>query len=199
MTLEQHLAVVEAELQKMKTQQKDNKDIAELMKKTITEAIRKERRPGGLLYRSERRENAAMSQAAIDSNVSAIIENAEANACQYSVRVGVNQVTSDNSKALASTQRLKLRFDVLSPVRDMRVAPDYEDRVEKSKDFSFGIIKTLYSKVHVSGFTDDENDRSTLTIHYVEDYTDKSTFSGVMTRAEEYARNYCQKLGLGAE
>ncbi|CNG71164.1 hypothetical protein ACMVCI_004624 [Yersinia enterocolitica] len=141
----------------------------------------------------------AFIQPNIDSNVSAIIENAEANACQYSVRVGVNQVTSDNSKALASTQRLKLRFDVLSPVRDMRVAPDYEDRVEKSKDFSFGIIKTLYSKVHVSGFTDDENDRSTLTIHYVEDYTDKSTFSGVMTRAEEYARNYCQKLGLGAE
>ncbi|HDL7186333.1 TPA: hypothetical protein PXM64_000986 [Yersinia enterocolitica] len=141
----------------------------------------------------------AFIQPNIDSNVSAIIENAEANACQYSVRVGVNQVTSDNSKALASTQRLKLRFDVLSPVRDMRVAPDYEDRVEKSKDFSFGMIKTLYSKVHVSGFTDDENDRSTLTIHYVEDYTDKSTFSGVMTRAEEYARNYCQKLGLGAE
>ncbi|WP_145551914.1 hypothetical protein [Yersinia mollaretii] len=133
------------------------------------------------------------------SNVSAIIENAEANARQYSVRVGVNQVTSDNSKALASTQRLKLRFDVLSPVRDMRVAPDYEDRIEKSKDFSFGMIKTLYSKVHVSGFTDDESDRSTLTIHYVEDYTDESTFSGVMTRAEEYARNYCQKLGLGAE
>lgn len=141
----------------------------------------------------------AFIQPNIDSNVSAIIENAEANACQYSVRVGVNQVTSDNSKALASTQRLKLRFDVLSPVRDMRVAPDYEDRVEKSKDFSFGMIKTLYSKVHVSGFTDDENDRSTLTIHYIEDYTDKSTFSGVMTRAEEYARNYCQKLGLGAE
>ena len=141
----------------------------------------------------------AFIQPNIDSNVSAIIENAEANACQYSVRVGVNQVTSDNSKALASTQRLKLRFDVLSPVRDMRVAPDYEDRVEKSKDFSFGMIKTLYSKVHVSGFTDDENDRSTLTIHYVEDYTDKSTFSGVMTRAEDYARNYCQKLGLGAE
>ncbi|MGE5036850.1 hypothetical protein [Yersinia enterocolitica] len=141
----------------------------------------------------------AFIQPNIGSNVSAIIENAEANACQYSVRVGVNQVTSDNSKALASTQRLKLRFDVLSPVRDMRVAPDYEDRVEKSKDFSFGMIKTLYSKVHVSGFTDDENDRSTLTIHYVEDYTDKSTFSGVMTRAEEYARNYCQKLGLGAE
>ncbi|CQR19356.1 hypothetical protein [Yersinia enterocolitica] len=141
----------------------------------------------------------AFIQPNIGSNVSAIIENAEANARQYSVRVGVNQVTSDNSKALASTQRLKLRFDVLSPVRDMRVAPDYEDRVEKSKDFSFGIIKTLYSKVHVSGFTDDENDRSTLTIHYVEDYTDKSTFSGVMTRAEEYARNYCQKLGLGAE
>ena len=141
----------------------------------------------------------AFIQPNIDSNVSAIIENAEANACQYSVRVGVNQVTSDNSKALASTQRLKLRFDVLSPVRDMRVAPDYEDRVEKSKDFSFGIIKTLYSKVHVSGFTDDENDRSTLTIHYVEDYTDESTFSGVMARAEYYARNYCQKLGLGAE
>ncbi len=40
------------------------KDIAELMKKTITEAIKKERRPGGLLYRSERRENAAISQAA---------------------------------------------------------------------------------------------------------------------------------------
>ncbi|CFB70225.1 TPA: hypothetical protein ACSA7L_004107 [Yersinia enterocolitica] len=79
MTLEQRLAAVEAELEKMKTQQKDNKDIAELMKKTITEAIKKERRPGGLLYRSERRENAAISQAAIDSNVSAIIENAEAN------------------------------------------------------------------------------------------------------------------------
>ncbi|HHS7123746.1 TPA: hypothetical protein ACTM63_004313 [Yersinia enterocolitica] len=141
----------------------------------------------------------AFIQSAIDSNVSDIIDNAEANACQYSVRVGVNQVTSDNSKALASTQRLKLRFDVLSPVRDMRVAPDYEDRVEKSKDFSFGMIKTLYSKVHVSGFTDDESDRTILTIHYVEDYTDESTFSGVMTRAEEYARNYCQKLGLGAE
>lgn len=141
----------------------------------------------------------AFIQPNIDSNVSAIIENAETNACQYSVRVGVNQVTSDNSKALAPTQRLKLRFDVLSPVRDMRVAPDYEDRIEKSKDFSFGMIKTLYSKVHVSGFTDDESDRSTLTIHYVEDYTDESTFSGVMTRAEEYARNYCQKLGLGAE
>ncbi|MGK4442475.1 hypothetical protein ACSMDF_03790 [Yersinia enterocolitica] len=141
----------------------------------------------------------AFIQPDIVSNVSAIIENAEANARQYSVRVGVNQVTSDNSKALASTQQLKLRFDVLSPVRDMRVAPDYEDRVEKSKDFSFGMIKTLYSKVYVSGFTDNESDRSTLTIHYVEDYTDESTFSGVMTRAEEYARNYCQKLGLGAE
>ena len=71
MTLEQRLAAVEAELEKMKTQQKYNKDIAELIKKTITEAIKKERRPGGLLYRSERRENAAISQAA-----SNIIENA---------------------------------------------------------------------------------------------------------------------------
>ncbi|OWF73685.1 hypothetical protein B4902_06730 [Yersinia frederiksenii] len=143
--------------------------------------------------------NAAISQSAIDSNVSAIIENAEANVSQYSVRLGVNQVKSDNTITLASAQGLKLRFDVLSPVRDMRVAPDYEERIEKSKDFSFGMIKTLYSKVHVSGFTDDETDRSTLTIHYVEDYTDESTFSGVMTRAEEYARNYCQMLGLGAE
>ncbi|WP_145587378.1 hypothetical protein [Yersinia rochesterensis] len=141
----------------------------------------------------------AYIQPNIESNASAIIENAEANVYQCSMLVGVNQVTSDNSIALASAQRLKLRFDVLSPVRDIRVAPDYEDRVEKSKDFSFGMIKTLYSKVHVSGFTDDESDCSTLTIHYVEDYTDESTFSGVMTRAEEYARNYCHKLGLGAE
>ncbi|CQJ12693.1 Uncharacterised protein [Yersinia mollaretii] len=65
MTLEQRLAAVEAELEKMKAQQKGRKDIAELVKKTITEAIKKEHRPGGLLYRSERRENAAMSQAAV--------------------------------------------------------------------------------------------------------------------------------------
>ncbi|CNL08441.1 MULTISPECIES: hypothetical protein [Yersinia] len=71
MTLEQRLAAVEAELEKMKTQQKDNKYTAELMNKTITETIKKQSRPGGLLYRSERRENAAISQAA-----SNIIENA---------------------------------------------------------------------------------------------------------------------------
>lgn len=79
MTQEQRLAAVEAELEQIKNQQKGRKDIVGLIKKTITEAIKKERRPGGLLYRSEHRENAAISQAAIDSNVSAIIENAEAN------------------------------------------------------------------------------------------------------------------------
>ncbi|WP_145603619.1 hypothetical protein [Yersinia intermedia] len=79
MTLEQRLAAVEAGLEQIKNQQKGRKDIVALMNKTITEAIKKERRPGGLLYRSDRRENAAISQAAIDSNVLAIIENAEAN------------------------------------------------------------------------------------------------------------------------
>ncbi|MBX9479256.1 hypothetical protein J8Z85_09035 [Yersinia enterocolitica] len=79
MTLEQRLAAVEAELEKMKAQQKGRKDIVELMNKTITETIKKQCRPGGLLYRSERGENAAMSQAAIESNVLAIIENAEDN------------------------------------------------------------------------------------------------------------------------
>ncbi|WP_145601696.1 hypothetical protein [Yersinia frederiksenii] len=64
MTLEQRLAAVEAELEQIKNQQKGRKDIVELMKKTITESIKKERRPSGLLYRSERRENAAISQAA---------------------------------------------------------------------------------------------------------------------------------------
>ncbi|ENG6270328.1 TPA: hypothetical protein U6245_002261 [Yersinia enterocolitica] len=68
MTLEQRLAAVEAELEKMKTQQKDNKYIEELMKKAITETIRKERRPGGLLYRSEHRENAAISQTAANKS-----------------------------------------------------------------------------------------------------------------------------------
>ncbi|EKN4854357.1 TPA: hypothetical protein ROU78_004524 [Yersinia enterocolitica] len=64
MTLEQRLAAVEAELEQIKNQQKGRKDIVALMNKTITEAIKKERRPGGLLYRSEHRENAAISQAA---------------------------------------------------------------------------------------------------------------------------------------
>ncbi|CQR18373.1 TPA: hypothetical protein ACW96C_004476 [Yersinia enterocolitica] len=71
MTLEQRLAAVEAELEKMKAQQKGRKDIEALVNKTITENIKKQCRPGGLLYRSERRENAAISQAA-----SNIIENA---------------------------------------------------------------------------------------------------------------------------
>ncbi|CNH63138.1 hypothetical protein HL273_19015 [Yersinia enterocolitica] len=71
MTLEQRLAVVEAELEQIKNQQKGRKDIVEMMNKTITENIKKQCRPGGLLYRSERRENAAISQAA-----SNIIENA---------------------------------------------------------------------------------------------------------------------------
>lgn len=64
MTLEQRLAAVEAELEQIKNQQKGRKDIVELMNKTITESIKKERRPGGLLYRSGRVENAAISQAA---------------------------------------------------------------------------------------------------------------------------------------
>lgn len=64
MTLEQRLAVVEAELEQIKNQQKGRKDIVEMMNKTITENIKKQCRPGGLLYRSERRENAAISQAA---------------------------------------------------------------------------------------------------------------------------------------
>ncbi|QKJ12257.1 hypothetical protein HRD68_16875 [Yersinia massiliensis] len=64
MTLEQRLAAVEAELEEMKVQQKDYKDIAALVKKTITETIKKERRPGGCLYQSGRVENAAISQAA---------------------------------------------------------------------------------------------------------------------------------------
>ena len=71
MTLEQRLAVVEAELEQIKNQQKGRKDIVEMINKTITENIKKQCRPGGLLYRSERRENAAISQAA-----SNIIENA---------------------------------------------------------------------------------------------------------------------------
>ncbi|MGK4442709.1 hypothetical protein ACSMDF_04980 [Yersinia enterocolitica] len=71
MTLEQRLAAVEAELEKMKNQQKGRKDIVEMMNKTITENIKKQCRPGGLLYRPDRRENAAISQAA-----SNIIENA---------------------------------------------------------------------------------------------------------------------------
>ncbi|CNG64504.1 Uncharacterised protein [Yersinia enterocolitica] len=65
MTLEQRLAAVEAELEQIKNQQKGRKDIVELMNKTITESIKKERRPGGLLYRSERRENAAIFQTAV--------------------------------------------------------------------------------------------------------------------------------------
>ncbi|CQR03981.1 Uncharacterised protein [Yersinia mollaretii] len=69
MTLEQRLAAVEAELEQIKNQQKGRKDIVALMNKTITEAIKKERRPGGLLYRSEHRENAAISQAAYSMSV----------------------------------------------------------------------------------------------------------------------------------
>lgn len=91
MTLEQRLAAVEAELEKMKAQQKGRKDIAELVKKTITEAIKKERRPGGLLYRSECRENAAIFQTALESSASAIIENAKANFYECQMRIGINQ------------------------------------------------------------------------------------------------------------
>lgn len=189
MTQEQRIEALEQQVSEMK------KQLTEIKLVSFDGELYSERITGSLFAPL----SAHPSQAAVESNASAIIENADANTYECQMQIGVNQVTSDKSKALASTQRLKLRFDVLSPVRDMRVAPDYEDRVEKSKDFSFGMIKTLYSKVHVSGFTDDESDRSTLTIHYVEDYTDESTFSGVMTRAEEYARNYCQKLGLGAE
>lgn len=68
MTLEQRLAAVEAELEQIKNQQKGRKDIVELMNKTITETIKKQYRPGGLLYRSERREDAAISQAAYSMN-----------------------------------------------------------------------------------------------------------------------------------
>ncbi|HHH0288233.1 TPA: hypothetical protein ACPZMX_002777 [Yersinia enterocolitica] len=77
MTLEQRLAAVEAELEKMKAQQKGRKDIEALVNKTITENIKKQCRPGGLLYRSERRENAAISQAAISTSI-------------YSMNLGIN-------------------------------------------------------------------------------------------------------------
>lgn len=69
MTLEQRLAAVEAELEQIKNQQKGRKDIVALMNKTITETIKKQCRSGGLLYRSERRENAAIFQTAYGISV----------------------------------------------------------------------------------------------------------------------------------
>ncbi|MFQ6285601.1 hypothetical protein ACLMPM_09385 [Yersinia enterocolitica] len=69
MTQEQRLAAVEVELEQIKNQQNDYKDIVDMMNKTITENIKKQCRPGGLLYRSERRENAATFQTAYGISV----------------------------------------------------------------------------------------------------------------------------------
>ena len=90
--------------------------------------------------------------------------------------------------------RIKVEFPVLSN----RIVKDYMEKIESGK-YSEIAIKTLVCKIRVYELTCDENDQSALHIEYSEDYISENTFSSVIGRAEDYARNYYKKLGLGAE
>lgn len=93
---------------------------------------------------------------------------------------------------------MTLKFQVGFPKEDIRFAPDYIDKARHAGTFLAGIIKLLTSTINVSGLTDD-GIHSTLTIHYEEVYSPDATISGVMERAEQFARDFCNKIGIGAE
>ncbi|GAB50207.1 hypothetical protein [Atlantibacter hermannii] len=93
---------------------------------------------------------------------------------------------------------MQLSFDVSFPTQDIRITPGYAEEIRNSFSFTAGVVKTLKVKVVVKGLTSDKCDDTMLVINYSEDYLDKCSFGEVINRAEQYARNYCRNLGLGA-
>lgn len=92
---------------------------------------------------------------------------------------------------------MTLEFRVGFPKEDIRFAPDYIEQASAALTLQAGITKLLTSTIKVSGLTDNSV-RAVLTIHYEEVYSTNTTISGVLERAEKFARDYCQKLGIGA-
>lgn len=72
MTLEQRVEALEMSIANMVAQQSNAEDISETAKKIAAEVIADASKPGGVL-------NAAQKQAAIDSNVNAILDNSMEN------------------------------------------------------------------------------------------------------------------------
>ncbi len=93
---------------------------------------------------------------------------------------------------------MNLRFDVSFPTLDIRIEPGYAEKIKGYNNFRAGIIDVLNVRVCVKGFTDNDRDQTKMVIEYTEDYHYASSFGEVIGRAEEYAREYCKKLGLGA-
>lgn len=90
-----------------------------------------------------------------------------------------------------------MKIQVGFPVSSNRIVPNYSEKIAQGQ-FSAISINTVVCKVRVSELTEEENDRGTLCIEYTEDYSEESTFSEVMQRAEKYGCEYCKKLGIGA-
>lgn len=91
-----------------------------------------------------------------------------------------------------------MKIQVGFPVIGNRIAPDYAKIISEG-NFSATMIKTVDCKIIVNELTCDEKDRSSLNIEFTEDYDEESTFAGVMKRAESFAIDYCNKLGIGAD
>ncbi len=93
---------------------------------------------------------------------------------------------------------MKLTFDVRFPKQGVRFVPDYEEKIKSSLSYDVGAISTLTSDVIVTGFTENDTDNNELRISYTEDYSSTNTFGDFIKRAEKYARDYCNKIGIGA-
>lgn len=92
---------------------------------------------------------------------------------------------------------MTLKFQIFFPVEDLRFPANYCETLKQKTSLLEGAIRLLVCDIVVSGITDGENSAK-LTFSYEEVYAVDSTIDGVMKRAEQFARDFCTKIGIGA-
>lgn len=127
-----------------------------------------------------------------DAKLNAILDSIASSRKFEAIKNRSDEVLTKNKKLMT------LKFNVEFPVLDTRFVNAHAETVESSARFFAGVKNFLVSRVHVRELAG-KGDKSKLTIRYEEEYSTGATFHDVMKRAEEYARDYCEGIGLGAE
>ncbi|ELX8380919.1 MULTISPECIES: hypothetical protein [Morganellaceae] len=82
-----------------------------------------------------------------------------------------------------------MKIEVGFPIKSFRFTDGAIEEFKGSLNFSTGTVATLESKVVITKILSDD-DNSSLTLRYEEDFNPDEGLRHFFSRAEEYARNY---------
>lgn len=92
---------------------------------------------------------------------------------------------------------MELKFTVEAINRSLRSKNEMKSIHEGTDLFFDEFIEALDAQITVTGLPSPcLGGSSMIKLHYVEKYNAKSAFSDFYTRAEKFAMDYCEKLGM---